>query len=173
MKKIFYILVFCLGYTACNNLDNNNKDTIKNGNVSTTISTDTSKLGQLLDIKTYKPTSVKFKYVFTDNSGQNERLTVPRPSDSYLEAILLFDTLTFKKLENAKAMNLPNFDKQDFNFDWLDKEVSNELLSYPDLNYHGHCTCISPNCDVTLFNVGQRGGAWFLKNKVLIKKSSN
>ena len=83
----------------------------------------TSKLSKIIDLVTYKPTQVKFKYVFIDNSGQNERLSVPGPSDSYLQAVLYFDTATYRQFKTkyfyADYVS-PNYDRQNFNFDWLD-----------------------------------------------------
>jgi hypothetical protein len=140
-------------------------ETTKEGNVSTTISTDTSKLSNLIDIKIFKPTHVKFKYTFIDNSGQSERLTVPGPSDNYLQAILYFDTLTFKNIK-AKYYNgdyaSPNFDKQSFNFDWLDQDIKNELIK-SDTSYYGH-----PD-----YFLDGTNKLWLLENKLLLIKSTN
>jgi hypothetical protein len=139
---------------------------VKNGNVTTTISTDINKLGQLLDFKTYKPTKVKFKYTFIDNSGQNQRVSVPGPSDYSLQAILYFDSLTFEKfLEYDRKANYPspNCNKDEFKFDWLDKGIIEELNNSKE-NYHGH-----PN----FFFGPTNSKAWYLDRKILISKWTN
>jgi hypothetical protein len=139
---------------------------VKNGNVTTTISTDIGKLGQLLDFKTYRPTKVKFKYTFIDNSGQNQRISVPGPSDYSLQTILYFDSLTFEKFldydRNADYPS-PNYNKDEFKFDWLDKEIMDELNNSKE-NYHGH-----PN----FFFGATNSKAWYLDKKILISKWTN
>lgn len=139
---------------------------IKNGNITTTISTDIEKLGQLLNFKTYKPTKVKFKYTFIDNTGQNKRLSVPGPSDYSLQALLYFDSLTFEKFidydRNADYPS-PNYNREEFKFDWLDKEILNELNNSKE-NYHGH-----PN----FFFGTTNAKAWYLDKKILISKWTN
>ena len=140
---------------------------MKEGNKSTTLSTDTVKLSKLIDIATFKPTHTKFKYTFIDNSAQNERLSVPGPSDSYLQAVLYFDTTTFKQLK-TKYFNVdypsPNYNMNEFNFEWLDTDIRNELLQ-TDTNYHGH-----PDY---FLGLGINGKLWFLSNKVLLTKTTN
>ena len=146
---------------------NEDNDTTNKGNISTTISTDTSKLSKLIDINVFKPTHVKFKYIFIDNSGQNERLSVPGPSDNYLEAVLYFDTTTFNALRTKyfKAdYPSPNFDKQSFNFEWLDNDIKNELMK-SDTNYHGH-----PDF---FLGLGQSSKLWLLENKLLLTRSTD
>lgn len=137
------------------------------GNITTTVSKDIEKLGKLLDFKTYKPIKVKFKYVYIDNSGSNDRLSVPGPSDYSLEALLYFDSLTFRKLndfeKNIDYYHYPNYNKSDFKFDWLDKETLNELEN-SNPNYHGH-----PD----FFFGSSHGKSWYLNKKILIQKSSN
>jgi hypothetical protein len=140
-------------------------ETTTKANVSTTISTDTAKLATLINLKEFKPTHVKFKYVFIDNSGKNERLTVPSPSDSHLEAVLYFDEATFNKMR-IKYFNTdyvsPAFDKNSFNFEWLDKDVKDELLK-DDTGYHGDPDYVF-------------GGAcklWLLNDKLLLTMTSN
>jgi len=140
--------------------------TYVNGNVTTTISTDIDKLAKLLDFKTYKPTKVKFKYVFIDNSGQNKRMSVPGPSDYSLQALMYFDSLTFEKFydfDRHADYSSPNYTKEEFKFDWLDKEILTEL---EDSNpyYHGH-----PD----FFFGTTNGKSWYLDKKILIQKWTN
>ncbi len=140
--------------------------TFVNGNITTTISNDINKLTKLLTFKTYKPTKVMFKLVSIDNSGQNERISVPGPSDYSLQALLYFDSLTFKKIRDLDKeidYNSPKYTKEEFKFDWLDKEILTELEnSHP--NYHGH-----PD-----FLFGTRNGkSWYLDKKILIQKMTN
>jgi hypothetical protein len=168
MTKLILILTGTLLLFACKKRTNkNDSETIKEGNKSITISTDTSKLSKLIDIISYKPTHAKFKYIFIDNSGQNERLTVPGPSDSYLQAILYFDTITFTQIRtnyfNADYSS-PNYNKQDFKFEWLDTNTIEELLK-SDTSYHGH-----PDY---FLGLGVKGKIWFLNNKILLTKSTD
>ena len=139
---------------------------VKNGNVTTTISTDIEKLGQLLDFKTCKPFRVKFKYTFIDNSGQNQRLSVPGPSDYSLQALLYFDSLTFEKFieyDRNSHCPTPNYSKEEFKFGWLDKNILEELNNSRE-NYHGH-----PD----LFFGSTNSKVWYLDRKILISKWTN
>jgi hypothetical protein len=168
MTKLFQTLILTLLFFSCGQqTKETDSDTIKEGNKSTTLSTDTAKLSKLIDITTFKPTQAKFKYTFIDNSGQNERLSVPGPSDSYLEAVLYFDTATFRQLK-TKYFNVdypsPEYDRNRFNFEWLDTDVRNELLQ-TDTTYHGH-----PDY---FLGLGVKGKLWFLSNKVLLTKTTD
>ena len=91
-------------------------------------------------------------------------MSVPGPSDSYLHAVLYFDSVTFNQLKamyfNADYVS-PDYNKQEFNFDWLDQEVKEELLN-SDADYHGH-----PDY---FLGSGVNGKLWLLKNKLLLKK---
>lgn len=139
--------------------------TFINGNITTTISTDIEQLSKLLDFKIHKPIRVKYKYVLIDNSGQHERLTVPGPSDYSLQALLYFDSLTMEKFHDFDRYAdypSPNYDKSEFKFDWLDKDILTELEN-SNPNYHGH-----PD-----FFFKSRGKAWYLYRKILISKWTN
>lgn len=144
-----------------------NKD-IKVDNVSETISTDIELLGSVLDFSIHRPTQVQFKYVYIDNSSQNERLSVPGPSDYYLEAILYFDDKTFSAI-NAFERNLEwmeqNHNKQEFDFAWLPKSIKEELTNHNSENYKGH-----PDF---FFGTGVHGKAWYLENKILLQEYTN
>lgn len=112
----------------------------KNENVTTTTSTDIDKLGKLLDFSIYRPISVEYKYTFIDNSGQNERLSVPGPSDYSLEASMTFDSLTFKNLQKIELTiewMHQNYNKEEFDFSWLPEKTKNKLMNSKP-NYHGH-----------------------------------
>jgi hypothetical protein len=168
MTKLFLTFILTLSLLSCGqHNEKTDSDTVKDGNKSTTLSTDTAKLSRLVDIATFKPTHAKFKYIFIDNSGQNERLTVPGPSDSYLQAILYFDTVTFNQLKTkyfSADYSSPNYDRQDFNFDWLDPDIRKELLQQ-DTSYHGH-----PDY---FLGLGVKGKLWLLDNKLLLKISTD
>lgn len=168
MTKLIVTIITTLLLISCGQHTAKKDDETKTkGNISTTISTDTTKLARLINLRTYKPTHAKFKYTFIDNSGQNERLTVPGPSDNFLQAILYFDTTTFKELRTKYFMAdypLPNFDKQTFNFEWLDNDTKDELLK-SDTSYHGH-----PDY---FLGLGQSGKLWLLDNKLLLINSTN
>jgi len=169
LLNILTIIILTNLVCSCAQNNSNGKQTQNantKDNISTTISEDTAILGQLLDLSVYRPTSAKFKYAFIDNSGQNQRLSVPAPSDSFLEAILYFDSLTFRKFKtsyfNADYVS-PNFNKEEFNFDWLDKNIKDELIK-SDTTYHGH-----PDF---YFGIGKSGKLWLLDKKVLVRKST-
>lgn len=168
MTKTVCILIWTLLLFSCGQrTDKTESDTTKEGNKTTTISTDTVKLSKLINISNFQPTHAKFKYIFIDNSGQSERLSVPGPSDSYLQAVLYFDTITFSQLK-TKYFNVdylsPNYAKQDFNFEWLDTNLRKELMQ-SDTNYHGH-----PDY---FLGLGVKGKLWFLNNKVLLTKTTD
>jgi hypothetical protein len=166
MKKTGYILAQLIFLASCVQPSaKKDGDTVVKGSQSVTISTDTAKLASLINIAIFKPANVKFKYLFFDNSGQNQRISVPGPSDSYLEAILYFDSATFTQLKGRYFMAdypLQQSGRQDFNFEWLDNDVKNELLNC-DTNYHGH-----PD----LF-FGGSNKLWLLNNKLLLRRSTN
>jgi hypothetical protein len=168
MTRIFCIVVTTILWLSCGQKKSKkDNETTKTGNIYTTISTDTSKLSKIIDINIFKPTKAKFKYIFIDNSGQNERLPVPGPSDNYLEAVLYFDTVTFKTLKTkyfSENYHSPNLDKRNFNFEWLDKDIKIELMK-SDANYQGH-----PDF---FLGLGQLGKLWLLENKLLLTKSTN
>ena len=175
---ICFILLVFAGVTSCkkndikNESENNSKvevsndSVIKNGNSIITYSTDIKKLGKLINLKNYKPTRVKFKYFTIDNSSQNSRVSVPGPSDYSLEVLMYFDSITFKKFyafDKTADYSSPNYDVEEFKFDWLDKETLLELEN-SDKNYHGH-----PD----FFFETNNGQSWYLENKILLKVSSN
>jgi len=168
MAKLFYsIIITFLLFSCGQHVDKDYIETVKKGNVSTTTSRDTTKLAKLINIKTFRPVQVKFQYSFIDNSGQDQRINVPGPSDSHLEALLFFDTATFKELKSkylAINHSSPNWDKAGFNFGWLDKDIRNELLK-SGTNYHGHSDYF--------FELGHSGKLWLLDNKLLLIKSTN
>lgn len=168
MTKLFWTLILTLSLSSCGQHDEKTEsDVVKEGNKSTTLSSDTSKLSKLINIASFKPTHAKFKYVFIDNSGQNKRMSVPGPSDSYLQAVLYFDTTTFNQLRTkyfSADYSSPNYDRQDFNFDWLDPKVRKELMQ-SDTSYHGH-----PDY---FLGLGVKGKLWLLDNKLLLTKTTN
>lgn len=177
MKNLKYILTFLLtafiltGFNQSTDKKSEkvteNDEVAKSQNVTETISTDINKLGELLDFSSYRPNSVKFKYTYIDNSGQNERISVPGSSDYNLEALLYFDTVTMDKFfeffRSAKYA-APNYKKEEFNFDWLPSDVRKELLN-SNSNYHGH-----PDF---FFGTNMTGKSWYLENKILIKIHTN
>lgn len=161
MKTLVLALVITLiNCTSCNNKQNN-----KNDNVSTTISSDITKLSKILNFKVFAPYAVKFQYILIDNSTNNKRLSVPGPSDSYLNAVLYFDSLTFKNLK-SKYYNVDyvsqGLNKENFNFDFLEENIKKELQN-SDTSYHGH-----PDI---FFSKG--GKLWLLNNKVLLRNANN
>ncbi len=166
--KIVPLLTLILFLYSCEQPSNKeDKDTITKKNISTTLSTDTSILSKLIDITNHKPTKAKFKYVFIDNSGQDDRITVPGPSDSRLEAILYLDSTTIEAIRCKYniASYTANYEKMRFNFEWLDKSIKDEL-SKNDTTY-------KHDLPDNFFGTGQSGRLWLLNNKVLLIKSTN
>lgn len=165
--KRLHIILLLLLLSACTGPGSkNDTDTVTAGNSSTTISTDTAKLSKIIDLTAFRPTHAKFKYTFIDNSGQGQRLSVPGPSDSQLEALLVFDSNSFEQLAKKYSgvdYAPPAFSKLSFNFEWLDAATRTELLQ-SDSNYHGHPDLI--------FTAGPQTQLWLLKNKVLLVKST-
>ena len=140
--------------------------TIVQGNVTTVFSTDIDRLGKLLNFKTYRPVKVRFKHVFRDNSGQNRRLTVPGPSDYSLQALLYFDSLTFEQfLEFDRHADYPSpdYNRTDFAFNWLDKEILTEPEN-SDKDYRGHPDFFFGTAD---------GKLWYLDGKILLVNSTH
>ena len=168
MAKLFYsIIITFLLFSCSQHVDKEDIETVKKGNVFTMTSEDIFKLEKLINIKTYRPIQAKFQYTFIDNSGQDQRINVPGPSDSHLEALLYFDKSVFKELKEkylAIKYTSPNWEKKGFNFEWLDKKIRNELLK-SDTNYYGH-----PDY---FFGLGSSGKLWLLDNKLLLIKSKN
>lgn len=165
--KSFLILTFTTLLFSCGQTEIKDKDTVTDGNISTTISTDINKLGKLIDLNKYKPTLVKYKYVFIDNSGQDQRPSVPGPSDSHLEAVLYFDNETFCRLiaDNAKLSTISTGRKEAYQFDWLDYDVKTELSKMDSFS----------DFTPTFFNtVGHmHGGCFMLNNKILLRLYTN
>ena len=163
LTKLLTLFVFC----ACTGPGSkNDTSTVTSGNSSTTISTDSAALSKIIDLTAFRPARIKFKYTFIDNSGQGQRLSVPGPSDSQLEALLVFDSASFEKLAQKYSgvdYAPPAFSKMNFNFDWLDAATRTELLQ-SDSNYHGHPDLV--------FTAGPQTRLWLLKNKVLLIKST-
>jgi hypothetical protein len=63
----------------------------------------------------------KLKYLYIDSSGQNDRVSVPDPSDYILKALLYFDTATMEQFygfnRNAEY-DSPNLKKGSIQFRW-------------------------------------------------------
>lgn len=134
----------------------------RQGNVSVITSTDTGRLGRLLNLRRFHPQRVQYRYELIDNSGG----LVPGPSDYRLEAVLWFDTLTFRQLRRqvyAPAhYPAPALRKEQFSFPWLPPTVRAELLtSRPD--YAG-----DPDLVFT-----RSGAVWFLNGKLLLVDASH
>jgi hypothetical protein len=165
LKQLITLLTLFFWCACAGPANKPDPDTIKNGNSSTTLSTNPAKLSKIINLESFTPTRVKFKYTFIDNSGQDQRLSVPGPSDSQLEALLWFDTASFEQLKKRYAgmdYPAPTFDKFNFNFDWLDPATRDELLK-SDSNYHGHPDLV--------FIPGPLTRLWLFDNKVLLLKS--
>lgn len=134
----------------------------RQGNVSVTTSTDTARLGRLLNVRRLHPRRVQYRYTFIDNAGG----LVPGPSDYRLEAVLWFDSLTFRHLRGfykSTDYPSPHLRQEQFDFPWLPPAVRTELrASRPD--YAG---------DPDFVFDSQGGEVWFLRDKLLLRAASN
>lgn len=160
-----FILLLTTVLTCCQNKKHSKlpPDTTKQGNVYTTHSRDTAKLAKLIDLRTYKPTAAEFHYIYIDNSGEDDFLSTPGPSDSYLQAVLYFDSATYSRLAKVCSDPPPTTERyqcEDFIFTWLAPQVQNELFK-SDSGYH-HYTC-------TPFHNSR---LWLLDKKILLRKES-
>jgi hypothetical protein len=172
LKHLLNILIL-LAFISCKK-SATDPETIKEGNKSTTISTNTAKLGKIIDLRKYKPAKVKFKYVFIDNSGENERITVPGPSDGYLEAVLYFDKTTLIKLQADYALLSVNFiqaKKEKYNFNWLDQDIQKELQN-AELELNNPDSLISEYHAELFHPRGLRGQFVMVNDKVLLRLST-
>ncbi|HCS20907.1 MAG TPA: hypothetical protein DIW47_10185 [Bacteroidetes bacterium] len=89
----------------------------KNQNPITITSTNKDSLGLLINLKTYTPKKVIYRFSLYDNSAKS-RLDISAPSDSYLEAILIYDSVP------EIAGNRIDGDLYPFEFDWLPNDFS-------------------------------------------------
>jgi hypothetical protein len=132
---------------------------ITEGNTTTIFSNDVDRLGKIIDFGEFKPNHVNFNYFFHDNSGGNDRVSAPGPSDYSLEAYLEVDNLTNKRIRESGIFNevSSEFGMENFNFNWLDsnkKELGTTVVT--DILYH------LPN-----------GSVCFAQNGILLKASTN
>lgn len=164
MKKISALVVLALAAIVVSCEGKSADPGKKADNVSTTFSSSVEKLGKLIDLKKYKPAEVTFKHTVIDNSGGEDRISVPGPSDYSLQAVLYFDSATFEIMLDVSRKSdyaLTDYGQEDFRFDFLSKEVAEEL-DRSNKNYHG-----LPD----LF-FGSGGSIWLLDKKVLLTKIS-
>lgn len=166
-RNIIFCFIILLLFSCKENIKNtvtieNESITEKKENVTAEISTDVNQLQKLIDLSEFKPENVKFKYIFIDNSKGR----VPGPSDSYLEAVLYFDDKMMERIlkidKNVDFPN-PNYQKNDFKFEWLDKQTLSELEKADSLKN------IRPD---VIFRTNN-GVCLYLKNKILLIKEVN
>lgn len=96
---------------------------------------------------------------------ENDRISVPGPSDSYLEALLYFDSSTYSKLLQQRRKYPESnsiLSKNIFNFDWLKEDIKKELNSTG-------VDSISYKSGISVFDSEEI----FLKNKILLKYVRN
>lgn len=125
MKTILGLIIALSFFSSCEN-----QVPEKNNNISELISTDTAKLSKYIYINKFKPLKAKFKYIYFDNSASEQRMSVPGPSDGRIEGILYFDDATFDSIltvYDKQEWTMYDIQKQYFNFEWLDKDVKEEL----------------------------------------------
>ena len=156
MIRLVYYIALTITLISCTQSQSN----------YTFFSTDPTKLGQVINLKEYKPTKVKFKYVALDSSNDG-RTSVPGPSDYRVEAVLYFDSLTFDKLLRKYSFSgimPPKHERVYFTFEWLDNNIKNEI-NLAKKDYFG----------VTGFSFDSSGNSsiMFLDKKLLLIKFSN
>lgn len=159
-------MLLLLGLTSCGEDGGSPTPGVtKEGHMSTLFSTDMDKLEKLLDLAAFHPDHVQFKLRFVDNSGNESRLSVPGPSDAYLQALLFFDSHTFEALKGQYKGTAPDgsIQQQTFDFPWLDEELHQELMKSGDRQGYAD----------RFFGTGRRGRLWFLSGKVLLVHSTN
>lgn len=157
-------LIFLIISASCSQVEKRQNNS--NSNISSGLSTDIDQLGKLLNFDNYKPSSVKFKYKVIGNSGKNERISPPGPSDYSLEALLYFDSLTFQKIiefDRNADFPPPGYNQEAFKFNWLDEAIISEL-GESDIHYTGH-----PDLHFGTTN----GRSWYLDKKILIQYHTN
>jgi hypothetical protein len=139
MKVLNIIIgVFCIfavycGFSSCS--DNTKHNVVQEGNKTTVHSFEIDSLSELINLANFNPVKVEFEYVAIDNSGQNDRIPLPGPSDYLLQAVLHFDSLGMKEViraYNSNSIRKPNYPRSDFSFEWLNKDDRLELNSLAD-----------------------------------------
>ncbi|SMC43942.1 hypothetical protein [Moheibacter sediminis] len=126
-------LITCIFFVlSCQNRNpNTDSETVQIKNKSITTSENLTKFKSLLDVNNLEPNKVKFQYVFIDNSQG----LLPGPSDSYISAILYYDSLTIdslnKKVEK-KEYDKQITDSQRFFIKWFDEKTLNQTKFHQD-----------------------------------------
>ncbi len=163
-----FILLSATVLTCCQNKKHSKlpPDTTKQGNIYTTHSRDTARLSKLINLSAYKPTATEFQYTYIDNSGEDDFLSTPGPSDSYLQAVLYFDSVTYSRLLKvcndppAGSLTADRFQREDFIFPWLTSDILKELQE-SDSSYHNYTCAPFHNTEL-----------WLLDKKVLLRRES-
>jgi hypothetical protein len=165
MKRIPVLLFFAIAVVLFSCTEKSkDPETTKVDNISTTFSSSAEKLGKLIDLKKYKPTEVTYKHTVIDNSGEEDRVSVPGPSDYSLQVVLYFDSATFESMLDVTRKadyEMNNYSPEDFRFDFLPEVVMDEL-NKSSKYYHG-------NRDLFF---GSGGKIWLLDKKVLLIHTS-
>jgi len=153
LNRIFLLLTVMVILVACEQNDTRKtKESAKPVN-------DSAVAVRLLDVSRYRPLNVFAKYQGPDISS----LQKDTSAHYNLEAVFLYDEHTFGTiLEKYMDAGFPkgNYNKEDFEFKWLDEPLKAELEAGND-NYKG-------NPDIFL-GTNSRAQLWFLNKKILIK----
>jgi hypothetical protein len=157
---VFFLILFVYAIASCNENEEKEEE------ISRVLSTDKESLNKILNIETYAPTHVKYYLVVVKQPVKKEEVTLVAASFGYLQAVLYFDSTTFKRLkEHHEKSEYPSpvFSKDNFHFSWLDEDVKKELVNSSPY-YSGHYDLA--------FETGNKGRLWFLDNKVLLMHTS-
>lgn len=160
VKTAAYCLFISFSFNSCE-LKESEEETQTAYVVKTDESTEINKLEKLINLEKFRPEKVTYSHVYIETINGNG--SEEEPKDDYLQAVLYFDSATFKKmLELTKSADYsqPYYPKSQFSFPWLSRELSSELEN-SDSAYHGH-----PD----LFFDTEDGRLWFLDQKVLFYK---
>ena len=139
MKVLNIIIgVFCIfavygGFSSCS--ENVNHKIVQEGNKTTVHSFEIDSLSELINLANFNPVKVEFHYVTIDNSGKNDRIPLPGPSDYLLQAVLHFDRLGMKEViraHNSNSIRKPVYHRNDLLFEWLNKDDKSDLNSIAD-----------------------------------------
>lgn len=157
VKTVAYCLFISLSFSSCE-LKKSEEETQTTYVVKSDESSDISKLGKLINLEKFRPKKITYHHTYIETVNGNDSETEPK--DDYLQAVLYFDPMTFKKmleLSKYEDYSKPHYPKSQFSFPWLSRELSSELEN-ADPAYHGH-----PD----LFFDTEDGRLWFLDQKVL------
>jgi hypothetical protein len=119
---------------------------------------DSSKLANYINLSIYKPMQVYFQYKIINASSNRDLIS--GPSDSILEAVIYFDSITMQEIKNKSIESKENIQKNSYQFNWLSEELNLEINKSDIKEYQPNIFVKSP-----LLN-----GGYIILNKCIILK---